>query len=87
MAGFLGELGGLIGRGIGTWTGFGFLEKKEEDLLKIEEGTGEGSDVGIALERGSLSGMPRKTLKLSFTALFSLGIGGYRREEGGCSSF
>ena len=33
-----------------AWNGVGLLEKEEKDLLKIEEGIGEGSDVGNALE-------------------------------------
>ena len=37
IAGLLGEFGGSIGRGIGTWTGFGLLEKEGEVLLKSEE--------------------------------------------------
>ena len=53
-----------MGRSVEAWSGVGLLEQKEEDFPEIEEGIGEGSDVGIALELGSLSGMPR-TLKHS----------------------
>ena len=72
----LGEFGGLIGRGMKAWSGVGLLKKEEKDLLKIEEGIGEGSDVGF------LSGMEaslrdaRNSLRLSLTALSSLGIEG-----------
>ena len=46
-AGLLGEFGGSVGRAIGTWTGFGLLEKEEDDLVDFEEGNGEGLGVGM----------------------------------------
>ena len=42
IAGFLGELGGSIGREIEAWKGAGLLEKKEGVLLWNSEGKEEG---------------------------------------------
>ena len=48
----LGEFGRLNGRELRAWNGFGSLEKKEDDLLGISEGKGEGLGVGMLWDLG-----------------------------------
>ena len=59
IAGFLGELGGSIGREIEAWKGAGLLEKKEGVLLWNSEGKEEGFGGEFSLGLWPLSEMPR----------------------------
>ena len=71
-AGFLGELGGVIGRRMKAEKGFGFLEKKEGGFLKISEKKGGGLGMGIGLRLRLLSGMLKTPSDTLFCSLFSL---------------
>ena len=83
IAGLLGEFGESIRREIEAWKGAGLLEKKEEVLLKMVEGIGEGIAGEMPWNWGLSPGCRGGHSDHSLWPLFLLEKGGGREEEEG----